>query len=354
MKNKPAEPKDSDASRNYVHRFQHHNRVLESSYIVTLENYYNKKYGQIVSPIAILKTCAVVSSQFKDNVRLWILNVAPSGQLKSHTSDEQENIFSKDRLIYAGSDFTIHSIEREFHGNLDKKCVLVNDFALLLSSKAERTRQRLVNALAELYSEGVYIYSDFQKTLTIKGKFSLIANITPHMLNRNRNDLLGNTFLDRCLTVYYKLTNKEMSEGNLQREERNKLKIGKFKQKLHEKDITISKEDIVRFDEYAKRWRVLGGYATTSRLFDMIKSAAIAYAILLDHKSIGEDEYSFLNVIEHYVRSPFEPSKTQIIQLADQGRSIKDICLIMNQDYKTFRPYVSRVLKEARLRGVLE
>jgi hypothetical protein len=341
---------------NYVSQKQYYNvyGVSNPSFIVTLEEYYNQKYGQIVSPMAVLKTCAVISAHFKNLVQLWILNVAPSGHLKSHTSREQQNIFSKNKLVYLGSDFTIHSIEKEYHNSLDKKCVLINDFALLLGSKAERTRQRLINALAELYSEGIYIYGDWQKTLTIKGKFSLLANITPNMFFRNRKGLLGNTFLDRCLVVYYKLTNQEMSMGNLEREKRNKLKIRKFRRGLSEKDVSISDDDLVRFDEYAKRWRVLGGYATTSRLFDMVKSITVAYAILSDHQSIGENEYRFLNVMESYVRSPFEPVRTQILELAHQGRSVRDICLMMNRNYDSFRPYICRVLKEARLRGVLE
>ena len=137
------------------------------------------------------------------------------------------HIFSKNKLVYLGSDFTIHSLEKDYREGLDKKCLLINDLALLLGSKAERTRQRLVNALAELYSEGVYIYRDWQKTFKIKGRFSLLANITRYMFYRNRGGLLGNTFLDRCLVVYYRLTDQEMSRGNLEREERNKLKIKK-------------------------------------------------------------------------------------------------------------------------------
>ncbi len=101
----------------------------ESNYARRLEAYYSNKFGQIVAPIAILKTLAVISSTFKKHVKLWVLNVAPSRHLKSQTTLEQMKIFPKGRLVYAGSDFTIHGLQRNYASGegIDARCLMRPD-----------------------------------------------------------------------------------------------------------------------------------------------------------------------------------------------------------------------------------
>jgi hypothetical protein len=332
-----------------------HTTEAASNYAIRLERYYNHKFGQIVTPVALLRTLAVISAAFKQKEKLWILNVAPSRHLKSQTSLEQMRIFSKDRLVYTGSDFTIHGLIRDYDlgRKIDRKCLLINDMTLLLGSKAERTRSRLIDALSELRSEGRYIYRDFQRTCEVKARFSLIANITPHSFLVNRRQLLGNTFTERCLIVHHALTDEEMSDANLNRDQRTAMKIEKFTPSIAEEDVQLTREDLVRFDEYAKRWRILGGYSSSSALFDMIKSVAIAYAILSGHRKMTKAEYRFLDMLEPYLRNPDEDVRLRILELAHQGRSIRDICQILDKDYETYRPFVSRTLSEYRQNGIL-
>jgi hypothetical protein len=109
----------------------------------------------------------------------------------------------------------------------------------------------------------------------------------------------------------------------------------------------------VRFDEYAKRWRLLGGYSSSSSLFDMIKSVAVAYAILSGNRKITKAEYRFLDMLEPHLQNPEEGVKLTILQLASQKRSIEDICLVLNKNYKKYRPFVSRTLSEYRRKGIL-
>lgn len=322
-------------------------------YTQRLEDYYTGKLGKTVTPVSILKTLAVISSGFKENNKLWILNVAPSRQLKSKTSEEQSKIFSKKLLVNIGSDFTIHGLIRDFGDSINNKCLMINDLTLLLASKANRTRARLIDALSELASEGKYTYSDFNHTLSITAKFSLITNITPSSFLRNKNSLLGNTFTERCLIVYHELTEEEMTEANLHREERSSLKIERFQPTIKEKDVKVSEKDVIKFNEYAKRWRILGAYTSSSALFDMIKSIAIAYAILSGHIEITSDEYRYFNSLEPYIHSPFEETKLKILEFAHKGKSIKEICEVLKHNYETFRPYVSKVINEYRRKGVL-
>jgi len=323
------------------------------SYAQQLEARYTQKYGQIVTPIAILKTLSVISSTFKENVIIWIITVAPSRQLKSKTSEIQKVIFKKNKLIYAGSDFTIHNLKKEYDSKLNRKTLFINDLTLLFTTKETRAKSRLIDGLGELASEGLYRYGDFDKTFYIKGWFSLIANITPSSYLRNKATLLDNTFTQRCVVVYYELTDQEMSRANLERKKRNQIQFEKFKQTLNENDVEITKEDDIRFDEYAKRWRILGAYSSSSQTFDMIKSIAIAYAILSNHTKIGSDEYRYLNMLEPYIKSPFESIKLTILELTYQGRSVHDICLMLNRDYKKYHPFVERTIKEYRMKGVL-
>ncbi|MGA2971726.1 MAG: hypothetical protein ABSE39_03765 [Candidatus Bathyarchaeia archaeon] len=325
------------------------------NYAIRLEDHYNRKFGQVVTPAAIVKSLAVVSSTFEKNTRLWVLNVAPSRHLKTQTTQEQASIFPMKKLVYVGSDFTIHGIIRDYESGrkIDGKCLLVNDMTLLLASKAKQTKSRLVDALSELASEGRYIYRDFQQTYEVKARFSLIANITPHSFLVNRKNLLGNTFIERCLVVYHALTDVEMSEANLTRPQRITYKIDRFKQKLHESEVTISDADRVRFDEYARRWRILGAYSSSSSLFDMINSIAVAYAILSAHRRITSAEYRILDMVEPRLRNPNETVKLTILELAHQGRSTRDICNILNQDYDSYRPFISRVIADYRQRGIM-
>jgi hypothetical protein len=102
-----------------------------------------------------------------------------------------------------------------------------------------------------------------------------------------------------------------------------------------------------------KRWRILGGYLSTSGLFDMVKSAAIAYAILSGRRKITHAEYRFLDMLEPYLRNPNESVKLKILELAHQGRSIHDICSMLDKEYESYRPFVSKVIREYRRRGVL-
>jgi hypothetical protein len=322
---------------------------------VRLEDYYSQKFGQVVTPVAILKTLAVISSTFKKHVKLWILNVAPSRHLKSKTNEEQTRLFSKGRLVYVGSDFTIHGLIRDSDSGrkIDGKCLTINDLTLLLASKAKETRSRLIDAFSELASEGRYIYSDFQRTEDVRARFSLMANITPHSFMVNREHLLGNTFAERCLVVYHALTDEEMSEANLNRDRREAMTFEKFKPSVREEDVRVTHADLVRFNEYAKRWRILGGYSSSSALFDMIKSVAVAYAILCGNRKITQAEYRFLDMLEPYLQNPEESVKLTILQLASQGRSIEDICLILNKEPKKYRPFVSRTISDYRRKGIL-
>ena len=139
-------------------------------------------------------------------------------------------------------------------------------------------------------SEGEYHYGDFNNDFTIKARFALISNITPTSYLRNQRLLLGNTFTERCLVVYHQLTIEDMDDANFNRTTKNALKIERFKNtkpRICDKDVKVTRQDIIKFNEYARLWRIFGAYTSSSSLFDMIKSTAISYAILCRHTSVS-------------------------------------------------------------------
>jgi hypothetical protein len=85
----------------------------------------------------------------------------------------------------------------------------------------------------------------------------------------------------------------------------------------------------------------------------MIKSTAIAYAILSNHTSIGKPEYRFLKSLEPHVYTQFEESRHQILILHTQGYNQREICEQMEKNPEKYQAFVSRTLKDFRLRGVI-
>ena len=173
---------------------------------------------------------------------------------------------------------------------------------------------------------------------------------------RNQKLLLGNTFTERCLVVYHKLSEYEMEDANLNRTTKNSLTIEKFQNKipkLHDTDVEVTREDVRKFNEIAKRWRILGAYTSSSSVFDMIKSTAIAYAILCKHNSIGKPEYKFLDSLEPHICTSFEESKHQILVLYTRGFNQREICEQMGKDPEKYQGFVSRTLAYYRLSGVI-
>lgn len=111
-----------------------------------LFDYFSKKFGQRLAPIALLKCCAVVSCK-QELPRLSVMHVAPTRQYKTYTSREVMNFFDKDFLIDLKSDFTMNSLSKYKQPIENGKCLFVNDGTTLLASKSNRTKDRLVGGL---------------------------------------------------------------------------------------------------------------------------------------------------------------------------------------------------------------
>lgn len=326
----------------------------ESEKSMAILEYFDTKYGQLIAPVGLFKSCAVVSSQLSWP-RLSVLAVAPTRQFKSSTSRDVEAMFPESYIIHAGSDFTMHRLFKQTNGDVDRKCIFINDGTLLLRSKSTRGRDRLFNGLAELIADGEYRYGDYQNTFSIKGGCTAVANMTLEAFSRYEKSLMSMTFLERFLTLFYSMPPKEQHYFYEIKEERAIKAAGILKEKLR-----IRPFKIANVEEYKKALVSLAKdfSAISLRSFlgcaDQVEALAISHAVLNGRFWLCEDDLEVVRMAREYIANPLSLIKPRIVNLYQQGRTQRDICLLLNKDYESYRPHVSRVLQEAKVRGIIE
>jgi len=322
--------------------------------------YFEKKYCKSLSVIGLLKCCSVMSALFKDKPRLSLCMIAPTRQFKSRTNEEIKNIFSPKYFIDLGSDFTIHSLYQQYGKaktgkmSINKRCLMINDGTLLLSSKAKKTKDRLINGLAELLSEGQYLYSDNLSAWTLKGEVSIIINMTLESYCRNKNDLLNNTFLERFLTVYYELGEKDIENFLINKRARCMIhyddkKLAKLKDYELNEDLGKYGEKITK---YSKKFSFLS-YRSILGTHDIVEALLKSHACLNERHFLHDDDFKFLDMIVPYLIDLTATNQHIIVRMANNGLSQKEICENLGKDSTTYQSYVSKVIKTAKLRGIL-
>ena len=107
-----------------------------------------------------------------------MMHVGPSRAFKSFTSNELTCVFNKEFWIDLRSDFTVNSLRRYKRRLPLGICFLVNDATLLLASKIQRFKDRIINGFSELLSDGKYVYQNFREKFTLEGSVTTIWNIT--------------------------------------------------------------------------------------------------------------------------------------------------------------------------------
>jgi len=321
-------------------------------------SFFKHKYCKSVAIMGILKACAIVSAQFKDYPRLSICMVAPTRHFKTQTSSAQSLIFSSKYYLDMGSDFTIHSLYYQFYLKdklvFKNRCLMINDGTLLLSSKEARGKQRLINGMAELLSEGIYIYAERLDSFTINGKISVVINMTNESFKQNKNKLLASTFLERFLTVHYRIPDDEQDHTLLKKRISIKQlfddkKIKKIKDYDANADLSAYAE---RINELSKRWAILG-YRNRMGMFDNLEVLLKAHAVLNGRSKLCEDDFVFLNLVEPYIIDQTAPNQHNILLYHQMGMSAKDICLKLEKEYDKYKSYVYNVIKLAKDRGVI-
>ena len=292
--------------------------------------YFDRKYGQMIAPIGLAKACAIMSCKINERYTASIFTVAPTRQFKSMTSVDASKIFPKSYYIHLGSDFTIHDINEHYGPDLGKRCLLVNDATLLFISKGRRTRDRLINGLAELLSDGVYRYGDRLSQFELKGKISVIMNMTMELYQYHKDILLSSTFLERFMTLFYAMPVREQISFVEEKHKRVCFKWRDFKpEKISFKKKAKFCDFLPKISEISQNFAVLSCKSFFG-VADQIKSICSAHACLNGRGEVTQDDMNFINSLLPYMNNPFAPNEHKIIMFARQGRTQKDICLLLN------------------------
>ena len=137
------------------------------------------------------------------------------------------------------------------------------------------------------------------------------------------------------------------------REERNE------NAKVFPRKLTVKTLKVENVGEYRKAFIEFGkDYSALSiRSFlgcvDQVEALAVSHAVLNGRNRLCGDDMEVVRMARGYLVNPSCPNRSRIVALYQQGRSQRDICLLLNRDYEKYRPYVSKVLKKARMRGVI-
>jgi len=322
---------------------------------MTILEFFNKKYGQKVAPVGLLKVLSIASAKLYNNLpKFNVLHVAPSRQFKSATTRDATTFFPKTMYIDLGTDVTMHGIAERFRkgreANLGKKCLLINDATILFKTKKVASKERLIGGLTALLSDGEWIYSERQEPLlTLRGEVSSIMNMTLESYQRNKETLFSSTFHERFLTVFYTLPEPEINEW-LENEEEKKQILNNIKLKLKPTKQNMEKWKKLLID-YAKRFSILSNKSRIGQ-FDLIKALVVTHASI-NNREINQEDFDLLKMVEEYLVDPLAPNEPKIIQYYMQGLSVKDICLKLGKKPESYKAYVSRVLRKAKERGVI-
>lgn len=317
-------------------------------------DYINEKYGQLLSPVTLVKVCAIIAPSVSPHLPyLNIFNVAPTRQYKSQTSFEAQNMMSSTYWADLGDDITMNSILVRFKDKINRKCLFMNDCTALFATKSKNTKERLVSGLTVLLSEGRWFYGDRQSPNNVlEGRVSSVMNMSLESYNLYESKLLGSTLLERFLTIFHMMPLAEVQHNLEKSDERKKMRF-KGKLKFSTKGVT-NLEDYKRvFIEFAKDYSVLS-MKSINGSFDQIRNLAIAHACLNERDKIIDEDVELLRMVKPYLENPFALNQSKIIEYHKQGRSITDICVLLGKMPETYKAYVYRVLKKAKERGVVE
>jgi hypothetical protein len=326
---------------------------MSSNKTVTTKQIYNwfrDTVGQKIAVIGLLKVLSIASAKLTFP-RLNLIHSAPSGHLKTWTSNTASRFFSKSWTLPLKSDFTIHRLYEKTKGNVDRKCLIVNDATLLFSSKSEKTKQRLVNGLAEIMTDNEYEYGDFQRCFTIKGQISIILNITTESYNQNLKRLLGNTFDERCLTVHSELSLDEQKRLSTIRLGSDYTYIlSSFPSRKVEISIPQHFENKIFLCASEYSWKSLKGFPRTQSI---IRAMLRSSAFLNGRTEVNKEDFWIIEKTGEYLINPLQPNKPMIVQMLRNKQSIIDICRSLGKDYESYNSYVYRVMKEAIGKGLI-
>lgn len=223
----------------------------------------------------------------------------------------------------------------------------------MFASKSSRTKFRLVNALAELLSDGIYIYGerDQKSSFTLEANISMIINMTTESYWKYESKLMGSTFLERFLTIFHLLSRNEMIEieDKFRKDAKPNFKI-LIKSPKNIENIQKYREKIRFFSKEYSMMQI----KSISGSRDQIQALMKSHCILNNRNYICDDDIQLIENVKPYLENPLSPYNYKIIQLHEQGAKTSQIAAELGKNPKSYKKHIYQVLNKAFMRGLIE
>ena len=283
-----------------------------------------------------------------------IFHVGTPRSFKSALTNEiTTNIFSEEFYIDLKSDFTANSLKAYIDKIKEGRVFVTNDAALLLDSKAYRTKKRLEGSLAELVSDGVYEYQDFKQKFRLEGNVRLLFNMTFESYQKNKKSIFVSTLSDRMVTLFHLPSETQKENWIFKQENTEQIK---FSPKITVNDIETEIKPIpshllklIKLEARKLSYLMLRSFISAQ---DLMKGTVRAHASLNNRKNVCSDDFYFLFLIKPYFVNPFNLDEIRIIQLRAKGMGYGAICKAIGWS-NNCRQQVKRIIIRNKMRGIL-
>jgi hypothetical protein len=229
---------------------------------------------------------------------------------------------------------------------------MVNDATLLLASKVQRFKDRIINAFAELLSDGKYIYQNFKERLVLEGSVTTIWNITNEAYQNYKDRLFSLTFTQRLLAVHYSPTKAERDAWVEKEETAKKIQ---YHERIKIEDITRKVEIPSKYLTIVRHLAQEFSYLTLSSQVacqDLIKGLMRTHAALNKRNEVCMDDVKLVLMVRPYLVNPMSPYEGLIVKYRANGLSVRGIAKKLGK--LNYNQQIQRVIRKAELRGILD
>lgn len=313
--------------------------------------YFNKRIGQFLALIGLLKVLSIHSSS-STYPRLHVLHEARSREFKSVTSSLAKKFFDKELYIYITGEKTIHGMLKDHGEDWDEICIIINDGNLLFKALGKRTRERWLSAMSVVLTEESYKYSDNVQSFEITGKISIIINLATPSFTRHKNEIFESTLGNRLFIAHAWLKEREnlRCKKNFENTKRLKPKV-KITERYNRRIKNIREYSKI-LEHYAKDYGILS-VRSTAECLDIVKAIASENARFNQRNYLTDDDIKLVRMLRGYNIDPMVPDEPRVTGFLKEGRSYKDICHLLGRPRSYFST-ISYYKKKALQRGVID
>ena len=205
-----------------------------------------------------------------------------------------------------------------------------------------------MNGLAEVLSEGKYVYSERNSpSIVFKSRINVIANITRESYLRNRTSFLDNTFGERLVPIFYHIPEDKQIELIRTSAERKSMDFGD-KIKLDRLEISNFNDFSEEIIKLSRSYKNLALSPSLSRSQDKMMGLLGGLCILNNRGRVIESDIKLVTEFLKYFCDPHN-TEFKVMSRYFQGKSVKEI----KQEIGTSDTYIYRIISKYKDRGVV-